>query len=380
MRGAIIIEGHIQGLSNVRSIGELGVPVYVVDTNTCIAKYSKYCGKFFVSPSYDSAEFIDFLIDLGEKENLQDWLLYPSNDFSVMNIYRNLERLKPYYIFFENSVELIELIYNKETLTQFAQNIGIHVPKIVDNNSFQPINYPIITRGKIGLSFYKNVGKKVFVSKNQEEFAKVKQSLNNKIDPSSYFSQELLSSINKPNTVSYVVFAEQGEVKNSWMGEKLRQHPWSFGTATFARSYWFDECAENGNKLIKALKYTGVCEIEFQYDDTIQAFALIEINARTWLWVELAKQSGVDFAKIIYSNLTKNSNLVAKDNFQKDVYWRNIYTDVFIVIKAFFQRRLKLQIFPAYNKKKKVRAILQYSDLKPSFAFIFLIPKIILKR
>ncbi len=29
--GAIIIEGHVQGLSNVRSLGEAGIPVFVID-------------------------------------------------------------------------------------------------------------------------------------------------------------------------------------------------------------------------------------------------------------------------------------------------------------------------------------------------------------
>ena len=43
MLGAIVIEGHVQGLSNTRSLGELGIPVYVLDVSHCLAQYSKYC-------------------------------------------------------------------------------------------------------------------------------------------------------------------------------------------------------------------------------------------------------------------------------------------------------------------------------------------------
>lgn len=32
MKGAIVIEGHVQGLSNARALGELGIPVYPDDS------------------------------------------------------------------------------------------------------------------------------------------------------------------------------------------------------------------------------------------------------------------------------------------------------------------------------------------------------------
>ena len=70
MSGAIIIEGHVQGLSNVRSLGEVGIPVYVIDTAHCLAQHSKYCRKYFRCPDYRTEEFINFLIQLGKKECL----------------------------------------------------------------------------------------------------------------------------------------------------------------------------------------------------------------------------------------------------------------------------------------------------------------------
>ena len=51
MKGAIVIEGHVQGLSNTRSLGELGIPVYVLDVSHCLAQYSKYCTKYFRCPN-----------------------------------------------------------------------------------------------------------------------------------------------------------------------------------------------------------------------------------------------------------------------------------------------------------------------------------------
>ena len=84
--GAIVIEGHIQGLSIVRSLAELGIPIIVIDRTSCIAKYSKYCHRFFYCPNYDSDEFAFFLINLAKKELLKGWVLFPSNDHAVYSV------------------------------------------------------------------------------------------------------------------------------------------------------------------------------------------------------------------------------------------------------------------------------------------------------
>ena len=380
VKGAIIIEGHIQGLSNVRSLGELGIPVIVVDKNVCVAKFSKYCTKFYKCPSFESTDFVEFLIQLGEKEKLKDWILLPSNDFAVLNINKNQNKLRPYYQYFSNSLELMELIYNKEKLARYAIEKGIFVPRIIEDCNIDRIKFPIITKGVSGLNFFKKIGLKAIVSHDIGEYSMLKVKLEQKIEKNAYFSQEIIHSTKIPNTVSYAVFAENGMVINAWMGEKIRQHPWKFGTATFAKSKWHEECAIIGNKLMKSLNYNGVCEIEFQFDEISKTFALIEINARTWLWVELAKQSGVDFAKIIYKHLTKESIILKENQYVENVYWKNVYTDSFMIVKAVYGGQLNLKELVNYKRGKKVYAILQYKDLLPSFAFIFLIPKMIFSR
>ena len=90
--GAIIIEGHVQGLSNLRSLGSQNINVWVIDTSNCIAKYSKYCKKFIKCPSFDSDEFISCLIDLSNQYDLSSCLLLPSNDHIVKALSKNSKR------------------------------------------------------------------------------------------------------------------------------------------------------------------------------------------------------------------------------------------------------------------------------------------------
>ena len=63
-KGAIIIEGHVQGLANTRALGEVGIPVIVVDARPCVASASKFCTDFFISPPFLEDAFADFLIGI----------------------------------------------------------------------------------------------------------------------------------------------------------------------------------------------------------------------------------------------------------------------------------------------------------------------------
>ena len=109
--GAIIIEGHVQGLSNIRSLGEVGIPVFVVDTGDCVARHSKYCRGFFKCPPFDSDALAGFLIELAKDRDLKGWLLLPSNDHAVLTLSRNKKRLEEHFKVITPGLDIIENIY-----------------------------------------------------------------------------------------------------------------------------------------------------------------------------------------------------------------------------------------------------------------------------
>ena len=126
--GVVIIEGHVQGLSNTRSLGEAGIPVIVVDKNTCLAQYSRYCNKFIICPDFNIPDFIDFLLDIADRMNLKGWLLLPSNDHAVYNLSMNKGRLETIYTVITPGIEIIDQIYNKENLLIKASVAKIPLP------------------------------------------------------------------------------------------------------------------------------------------------------------------------------------------------------------------------------------------------------------
>ena len=379
----MIVEGHVQGLSNVRALGELGIPVYVIDSQNCIARYSKYCRKFFICPGFLSKEFPEFLVELGKNENISGWILVPSNDHAAYSIARCEDRLKPYFISTTPPLHTIEKIYDKAKLIHIAKNAGVPVPVTYSNTSSPPVLhdpvFPLILKGRYGLSFFKTVKKKAFTATSEEELSEHIIALEDQIGSGNIIIQELIPFNEKHRTLSYVAFCKEGEILAYWMGIKLREHPFNFGTATLAESINIRECHDQSIPLLKELNYSGVCEIEYLFDQRDRKYKLIEINPRTWLWVSLARRCGVDFAVYLY-NSSSNIPIDFPGNYLTGIKWVNLITDIPFAIKYILKGQLKVSDYLKSLKGKKVLAVFSKKDILPSFAFLFLLPRLIRSR
>lgn len=378
--GAIIIEGHVQGLSNTRSLGEAGIPVYVVDKNDCIARYSKYCRKFFKCPDFLNEKFVVFLMELAKKEGIKNWCLIPSNDHAIYNISKHKYSLEKYFKVITPTIDTIENIYDKPSLLNIARKTKVKIPIthcFLSANDKIPENLhpPFLTKGRNGLSFYKTIGKKALLAHDEKELNKQLSYIDQKYNVSKTFTQELLRFNGSNHTISFTAFCVEGEIKTHWTGIKLREHPVHFGTATFTKSTYIEACHLNSIPLIKALKYTGVCEIEYIQDTISGEYKLIEINPRTWLWVGLAKECGVNYALMIY-NFVNNITFEYPKKYKYDIYWINSITDTIFALKAVINGYLSLKDYFLSLSKKKIKAVFDKNDIVPSLVF----PLLLLKR
>ncbi len=372
--GVIVIEGHVQGLSITRALGKAGIPVFVVDKTKCIAQHSRYCIRFFKCPDFISDKFADFLISLAQKENIKNWVLIPSNDHAVYTISKHKSRLKQYFKVITPGLEIIENIYDKLKLIEIAEKLSLPVPvtqnfKSVNDEIISNMSFPVITKGRNGLSFYRAVNKKGLLAESEKKLRDQLKEIGEKYEIEKTFTQELIQFNGTNNTISFTAFCVHGVIKAHWTGVKLREHPLKFGTATFAQSILSGVCYEQSIPLLKALDYTGVCEIEYLFDPRTKQYKLIEINARTWLWVGLAKVCGVDYAAMIY-NYANNKNYNYPEEYETNVSWINPLSDTVYALVAMFKGVLKPSAyFKSIYIGKKVNALFAENDLKPGFAY-----------
>jgi len=371
--GAIVIEGHVQGLALTRALGEQGIPVYVVDRNNCIARYSRYTRKFFYCPDFKDDSFADFLIDLAMRENLQGWILLPSNDHAVITLSRNKDRIWPYLRMLVPAYDQIELIYDKVNLINAATELGLPVPYTYcftsPDTRVPELRFPVITKGKHGLSFYRALKTKAFLANTQEELTQQLKFIQENYDITDTFTQTIIETNPGNKTISFTAFCVHGVIKTYWMGVKLREHPIKFGTATFAESILEPAILPHAEKLLHHLNYTGVCEIEFLKDPIDNQFKLIEINARTWLWVGLAKACGINYAVYVYNYLNNRKNEYPQE-YVTGLKWRNEITDFFFSLIALYKGLFSLGTWFRQSKGKKVSAIRNRKDPKPVVAYL----------
>lgn len=382
MIGAIIIEGHVQGLSNVRALGEQGIPVIVVDVCHCLAQHSKYCKKFYKCPSFTSPDFIQFLISLSKKENLINWSLIPSNDHIVENLSKNKKTISRYYKTIVPDYDVLKNIINKKQLLSVASHCNTPFPKTCYPETIElakDFKYPLLLKGNMGLSFYKKMHSKAIQVNDSDELKVTLNNILTKIDDNNVMIQELIPYDKNHKVISFTCFAEKGDIKTYWIGEKLREHPIKYGTATLSQSIENSSILEQSKPLIKSLNYTGVCEVEYLYDNRDSKYKLIEINPRTWLWVGLAKECGVNYALMIYNYLQGNP-IDFPNSYEIERKWINNVTDFVYSIKSLLKGHISLSEYFAQKKGKKTYAIYKKKDIKPSLIFPLLLIYIFLKR
>jgi D-aspartate ligase len=383
--GVIVIDGHVQGLSNTRSLGEKGIPVWICDTNRSVATYSKYCNGYSICPDYNSYNLVSHLIELNAKNHLNGWLLLPSNDHAVRTISQNQKELGAIYKTFTSPIELIERIQDKHNLLSFANQIKIPIPQVFDfeNNNDEFINklkFPLIIRGKDGLDFYQLFKQKIFKINNKQEFLHVTEKIYCKSLDKKILIQELIPYNPKNTTISFCAFCSNGEVLTFWIGRKLGEHPIPFGTATSSKSIYNDKVEKLGFKLIEKLCYTGICEIEFLWNSQSKEYQLIEMNARTWLWVSLAKRCGVDFAYLTYQFVNKQT-IHFPSSYKKNIYWYNPITHFAMIVFLLLKCKINfLRAFYIPFFAKKENALFNWKDMKPGIIYLFNVVKFIKSR
>lgn len=381
--GVLIIDGHIQALSLARSLGEQGIPVYIADKNLSVAGFSRYVKKHFPAPEYQGEEFIEFLIYLAEKENLRGWTIITTDDSITENISANKSRLSEFYKLIAPNPDVMSSIVNKRKLLGIGKSIGISVPKIYDgigeNFDDFDLHFPVILKGDYGRKFYMHHRTKAIVFNDLDGLRTGVSKYRTSDKKLSYFIQELLPVSRSTRVISFTAFSIEGEIKSYWVGEKVREHPPTLGTATMSRSCIVPEILHDAKALLNALKYTGVSEIEFLKIEDDDKYYLIEMNPRTWLWVSLAKKCGIDYAPMIYNYLNGIENQYPQ-TYKDGVYWVNPVTDIPYSIKGILSGIYTLsEVLKSYFKVKDF-SVFKISDPLPGIMMVILLPYIAKKR
>jgi predicted ATP-grasp superfamily ATP-dependent carboligase len=374
--GIVVVGDHVQALGIIRSLGRRNIPVYLLnDKNLCIGRFSRYIKKFVKTPSIENElKFLNFLLTFTKIYNLNNWILIPTNDAIVKIVSKNKDLLKEYYQVPTPSWDVVKFALEKNLTYLIAQKAEVPSSKTFCPNSISDIEklesiniqYPVILKGVDGFNFYKKTGVKAFKANSIDELRKIKNDILHLVNPSEIVIQEMIPG-NTDLVYSFCSFFKNGEAIGVWTGRKIREHPMGLGTGTFAESIYVPEIIELGSKLLSAMNYYGISEIEFKKDPRDGNFKLIEMNARTWLWISLAVRAGVDFPYMLYKDMV-GEDVSSVRHFRENVKWVHLYTDLGVMAKEVLRGKMQVKEYLLSLKGEKEFAVLSLDDPLPFIA------------
>lgn len=307
------------GLQFVRSLGEAGVQVLALgDGGRAMGMYSKYAYPMLCPDGMrEENAFLHFLEKIGQKL-AQKATLFLMNDPHVVTVAHHRHLLDEYYRIPLPNWEVLERCLNKAKMYDVAHQAGVPIPVTYTLTSDEEaekisrqIPYPCILKPisryeyRDGVlrqkAFQHTYGSKAWRAKNADEL--VSQFRRTKVDDFRVIVQE---EIPGPEDALYTVgiYADrQSELRGVFTGRKLRQLPPDFGTCTYGESLNQPGIVDLGERLVKALGFHGIAQIEFKLDARDGKFKLMEINPRGWQWSYLATACGVNLPYIAYCDL-----------------------------------------------------------------------------
>jgi predicted ATP-grasp superfamily ATP-dependent carboligase len=382
--GVVLTGGDFQGLAALRAFAQKNIPVVIVDNHHCISRYSRCKHKFFRAPPPSNPDaYIQFLMELAVRENLQGWIVIPNSDEIVYLLSNHRDVLQKHYRIPVQSWDVIKNVYVKKYAYQLAEKTGIDIP-----DSYFPANedelrqldirFPAIIKPSIRDHLYQQVHVKAYQADNRDELVNIYRKVCQLIDPSEVVVQDLIPG-GADVLYSFCPFFKDGQVITSITAKRSRQHPMTFGHAsTFAELVSIPELEEHAVKFLRAVGYYGLCEVEFMYDRRDNRYRFLEVNPRIWGWHGLAIAAGANLPWLLYNDMLGRPLEVCRP--VSNLKWVRLTTDIPTVFGEIIKGRMKVKDYADSMKGDKTFAVFSKKDPLPFFAELAMLPYLAIKR
>lgn len=299
--GALVIGGDYRGLGIVRSLGRQGIPVWVLRDEHAVASTSRYCRRSLPWPALDESQQVEYLLRLGAKHRLDGWALYPTGDESAALIARHHEVLSERFRLTTPPWEVMRWAYDKRLSYRLAAEVGVDHPwtrRIGSREEIATLDcvFPVILKpAHKERELNSLTTDKAWRVEDRQELLDRYDEACELMTPDVVIVQELIPGGGETQ-LSYVALCEEGRVLVQAAARRARQYPVDFGRAsTYVEIVDLPELEEPARRLLAAMRYTGMIEVEFKRDPRCGSYKLLDINPRAWGWHTLCQRAGIDF-------------------------------------------------------------------------------------
>ncbi|WP_339746909.1 ATP-grasp domain-containing protein [uncultured Rubinisphaera sp.] len=307
------------------SLGRRGLELHLNwSDNNPLLKCSRFISKCH-SDELDAqqpAESLKRLLACIEKYSIE--AILPTSDAACIFLQQSRSKIPQHLLLGMSDAAACDVVFNKKLTAQLARSLNIAVPAQQIVSTPQELDllknqFP----GKVALKpLYSSNGNR------QKQFAALFPDLKScqKNWPGDHIGPLQLQEYFEGEAQGVVFMASEGTLILAMQHHRL--HETSGHGSTYRESIPLNpELLSATNKMLKALKYTGVGMCEFRVNPENGEWVLLEINGRFWGSLPLAINAGLDFPYYYWQLLTGNKPDVPED-YRQGVRCRNLRQDL----------------------------------------------------
>jgi D-aspartate ligase len=236
--------------------------------------------------------------------------------------------------------------YDKRLTYQLAAEQQVDYPSTIypaTEADLRSVNFPAILKPATHAAVNRFTADKAWPVTNHEELVARYREARELIPPDLILVQERIPGGGE-SQFSYAALCCDGQTIASLTARRTRQYPIDFGySSSFVETLDVPEIVGPSQRLLAAIRYTGIVEVEYKLDARDGRYKLLDINPRLWTWSPLGGRAGVDFPYLLWQMMV--GRVVPKQTGRTDVRWVRMSTDVPAAIHEILRGRLSVRAY-----------------------------------
>jgi predicted ATP-grasp superfamily ATP-dependent carboligase len=314
-------------------------------------------------PNGDGEQQAAYLLQLAERYQLNQWVLFPTSDESAALLSKFHTVLSRRFRVSTPTWDVLRWAYDKRLTYRLAAEQQVDFPHTIYPASEADLEtascaLPAILKPATHATINRFTADKAWPVANREELLARYRQARELIPPDLILVQERIPGGGE-SQFSYAALCCDGQPIASLTARRTRQYPIDFGySSSFVETLDIPEIVAPSRRLLAAIRYTGLVEVEYKLDARNGRYKLLDINPRLWTWAPLGARAGIDFPYLLWQMIMGIP--VPEQTGRTGVRWVRMITDVPAAIHEMLRGRLSPGAYV-----RSLRSPLEFSVMAP---------------
>jgi D-aspartate ligase len=263
----------------------------------------------------------------------------------------------------------VQQAWDKRLTYRLAESLGMAMPKTwypgyEDELRALDLPWPVIVKPAIKEHFFYATRAKAWQANDLGQLLSAYSTASSIAgDPREIIVQEVVPG-GGDCQLAYCTFFKEGAPVAGMTVCRRRQYPSDYGRAsTYVETVDVPVLEELSTRLLRAIDYYGLAELEYKHDPRDGSYKLLDVNLRTWGYHTLGGAAGVDFPYLLYRDQIGLS--VPRTAARTSVRWIRLTTDLANAARDMRQGTFELAEYARTLRDVDVEAVFSARDPLP---------------